>query len=257
MARSSHILSLLAAHNYPTMQMRFICRALTNYVSGDVLDIGGALQEHIEDLLPHVHSYIVASQKYYRHDIPEAVNLEFRHMNFPPFSTFQSAQFDTVICCFSLERIKNDFLLIREIQRVLRPGGKLLVITPNQQTSLAKNPFNLREYTEDELKNLISCTLKLKETLGIYGNRRITLYRERDRRMSESFLGFDFLMLHRWIPRKIQQLPFGFLENIKRRRLLITNRKLVSSIHEDDFFLQPADDRCINFFFVAEKPDRE
>ncbi|HIW19212.1 MAG TPA: class I SAM-dependent methyltransferase, partial [Candidatus Alistipes pullicola] len=170
MARSSHILSLLATRNYPTMQMRFICRALTDYVSGDVLDIGGALQEHIENLLPHVHSYIVASQKHYRHAIPEAVNLEFRHMNFPPFSTFQGAQFDTVLCCFALERIKNDFLLIREIQRVLRPGGKLIVITPNQKTSFANNPFNFREYTEDELKNLISCTLRLKEALGIYGN---------------------------------------------------------------------------------------
>ena len=64
-------------------------------------------------------------------------------------------------------------------------------------------------------------------------------------------------MLHRWIPRKIQQLPFSFLENLKRRRLLIMNRKLVTSIHEDDFFLGPVNERCINFFFVAEKPDRE
>ena len=257
MDQSSHILSLLAAHNYPTKQMRFICRTVADPLSGDVLDIGGMLQEHIEDLLPHVHSYIVASPKRYRHAIPEAVNLEFRYMKFPPFTTFHGAQFDNVICYYSLERIKNDFLLIREIHRILRPGGKLIVITPNKQTSFLNNPFNLREYTGDELKNLLSCTFRLKETLGIYGNRRIALYRERDRRISESFLGFDFLMLHRWIPRKIQQLPFGFLENLKRRRLLVMNRKLVSSIHEDDFFLRTADHRCIDFLFVAEKPDRE
>lgn len=46
-------------------------------------------------------------------------------------SIYDSEMFDSVICGDVLEHIENHFFLVREISRVLKPGGRVIFSTPN------------------------------------------------------------------------------------------------------------------------------
>ena len=59
--------------------------------------------------------------------------------------------FDVVICYHILEHIEDDQTAIKELYRVLKPGGKLLVQTPFKEGDIYENP--LITSTTDRLKH--------------------------------------------------------------------------------------------------------
>ena len=78
--------------------------------------------------------------------------VDFHHMFFPPFTDLQSDSFDVVVSFQVIEHIKKDRFFLEEIYRVLRPGGKAIISTPNIKMTLTRNPWHEREYTSQELK---------------------------------------------------------------------------------------------------------
>jgi SAM-dependent methyltransferase len=76
----------------------------------------------------------------------------------PPIP-FPEASFDFVVCFETVEHVADDLEFIREIRRVLRPGGELLISTPNKDISapgdVPLNEWHLREYTLVSLKTLL------------------------------------------------------------------------------------------------------
>lgn len=44
---------------------------------------------------------------------------------------FGDAEFDTVVCADGIEHVENPFHVVREARRVLAPGGRLILSTPN------------------------------------------------------------------------------------------------------------------------------
>jgi SAM-dependent methyltransferase len=76
----------------------------------------------------------------------------------PPIP-FPNDAFDFVVSFETVEHIADDFEFIREINRVLRPGGTLLMSTPNKDISapggVPLNQWHIREYTLDSLSALL------------------------------------------------------------------------------------------------------
>jgi ubiquinone/menaquinone biosynthesis C-methylase UbiE len=86
---------------------------------------------------------------------------------------FASGSFDFVLCSHVLEHIKDDFLAMRELARLVRCGGLVLVAVPNEgcllamlrnkliQRSIAKSTDHVQFYTAKKLMTkLISSGLK-------------------------------------------------------------------------------------------------
>jgi SAM-dependent methyltransferase len=76
----------------------------------------------------------------------------------PPIP-FGDDAFDFVVSFETLEHIQDDVEFIREIKRVLRPGGTLLISTPNADisapTGVPLNQWHIREYTMTSLTTLL------------------------------------------------------------------------------------------------------
>ena len=92
------------------------------------------------------------------------------------------AGMDVVATLQVIEHVWDHPQFVRECARVLRPGGTLLVTTPNRLTfspGLDKpvNPFHTREFTAAELTRLLSrCGFAVNDVLGLHtGARLVTL----------------------------------------------------------------------------------
>ena len=161
--------------------------------------------------------------------------------------------FDFVISFQVIEHIKRDLELVREVKRVLRPGGKFIVTTPNAPMSLTRNPWHIREYTAAELRSLLGSEFSSVEALGVSGNARVMEYYEQNRRSVKRITRFDILDLQHRLPRCLLQFPYDVLNRINRRRLLKSNTDLTTSIRMDDYRIGPVTDESFDLFFVAEK----
>jgi SAM-dependent methyltransferase len=62
---------------------------------------------------------------------------------------YKDHEFDCVTCVEGIEHIENPHLLIREIARVLKTGGRLVITTPNIMNIKSRLYFLLRSYFDD------------------------------------------------------------------------------------------------------------
>jgi O-antigen biosynthesis protein len=65
---------------------------------------------------------------------------------------FGDGEFDVVVCFEVIAHVLDTELVLDELHRVLRPGGMLLISSPNRDVYPAGNPLHLREMTRDELE---------------------------------------------------------------------------------------------------------
>lgn len=82
--------------------------------------------------------------------------------------TFKNNTFDRVLSMETIEHIENEDQYCREINRVLKSNGKLIMSTP--QNSMGHIPINaqhIREYSLPQLQDLIKKNFIIEETIGI------------------------------------------------------------------------------------------
>ena len=123
------------------------------------------LQEPILDIGPQKQSY---STKLFKK------NFDYRTLDIDPnadadyiadicwMPEITSETFGTIICTEVLEHTKNPFLAVAELNRILKPGGYLLLSTPFNLRIHGPSPDCWR-FTEDGLKILLSSNFKIIE----------------------------------------------------------------------------------------------
>jgi SAM-dependent methyltransferase len=66
---------------------------------------------------------------------------------------YQVDSYDCVVCFETIEHLADPERGLDEFRRILRPGGLLLVSSPNRGVYPEGNPFHLHEYTSVELED--------------------------------------------------------------------------------------------------------
>lgn len=220
-------------------------------VSGRVLEIGTGMGYGVEVVAPAAERFItVDKSQAYSVDLPS--NTEFRQMTVPPLD-FADESFDYVISFQVIEHIKRDRDFVKEVSRVLRKGGSFIVSTPNAPMSLTRNPWHVREYRAEELRQLLAPHFESVEMLGVDGNEKVMAYYEKNREGVRRITRFDPLDLQHRLPRWMLQLPYDLLNRLNRRRLLSQNSDLTTSITRDDYRIGPVTDRSFDLYFIARK----
>lgn len=99
--------------------------------------------------------YNASNIRFYQRD---ATKLEFKQ------------QFDVAVCFQIIEHIDNISDFIERIKRLVKPGGKILISTPNVKETKKgqrKNPYHLNEMTFAQFNNLLQKHFSTCELLGV------------------------------------------------------------------------------------------
>ena len=136
---------------------------------------------------------------------------------------------DLVVSFETIEHVSDAAALLAELRRVLRPGGCLVLSTPNRDLrGHTDNPFHVREFTGPELRDLL---------LSCFGE--VELYGQR---VSSAYRYVPFLLIERsWQPSELawkllNRFPFELKDGIARR---LTGRSFYPS--EVDYVFRPND----------------
>ncbi len=220
-------------------------------ISGSVLEIGTGSGYGVDIIAPHAEEFVTID----KHQTPmnSSSAVKFIQMNVPPLHGIPSNSFDFVITFQVIEHIQNDGLFLKEINRVLKSGGKLIVTTPNKKMSITRNPWHIREYTVQELEKLLLSHFKKAEKLGVFGNESIMDYYIKNKASVKRITRFDIFNLQYRLPRQLLQIPYDILNRLNRKKLLNSNKELVTRITHEDYNIRAADDSCFDLFFIAEK----
>ena len=226
-----------------------------NIISGKVLEIGCGEGYGMSILAPKSTEYLAIDKYKTTIDptLPDVGKIKFKQMNIPPFIGIEDSSFDYVVSFQVIEHIEEDDFFSREIFRVLKPGGKLILTTPNIKMSLTRNPWHIREYTRHGLSNVLKSVFPEVEMKGVFGNDTVMAYYHANKKSVEKITRFDLLNLQYKLPRKVLQIPYDVLNRLNRKKLHKQNTTVSANVKMDDYFIDQAKDNCLDLFVIAHK----
>jgi len=224
-------------------------------ISGTVLEIGSGEGYGIMELAPRAEHYIAIDK--YNTQISDKLNAEnnitFIQANIPPLKGIEDNSVDFVVTFQVIEHIKDDKQFLREIYRVLKPGGKMILTTPNILMSLTRNPWHFREYTPDKMREVLESSFEKYELRGVFGNEKTMEYYIKNKESVNKIIRFDIFNMQYWLPRWILRIPYDILNRFNRHNLQDDNQDIVNTIRHTDYSILASNNECFDHYCIATK----
>ena len=225
------------------------------YVTGDVLEVGCGEGRGIERLTKNARSFTAVDKikpviEELKQKYPGG---RFLSMNIPPLSGLEDNAYDLLVSFQVIEHIKDDVLFLKEIHRVMRPGGTALLTTPNRRLTLTRNPWHIREYLPEELEALARKIFPEVTVKGITGNNKVMTYYEENKKSVKRFTRWDILDLQHKLPAGILRLPYEILNRLNRNKLQASGSELVRSIRHEDYILTEDPTQSLDLLLIVKK----
>lgn len=229
--------------------------AVIELIKGDVLEVGCGEGRGIQLIMSKAKSFTAIDKI---EGIIEGLRIKypsgkFLSGNIPPFAGIENDSFDTILSFQVIEHIKKDGLFLQEIARVLRPGGKAYLTTPNRVMSLTRNPWHIREYTAEELLALASKYFRNITMMGITGDDKVMSYYQQNKKSVKRIARLDILDLQHRLPASLLKIPYELLNRWNRNKLKQADNALVSAITHENYSLTVEPSHALDLFLVVEK----
>lgn len=127
-------------------------------------------------------------------------------------------QYDLVLNFQVLEHIQDDAAFVARLRDFVKPGGRLLLTTPNRLMSFSENPYHIREYTAPELTALLKQVFPNVRVTGMHGNAKVRAFDDEREKAVQRILKLDPLGLRDLIPRSVVEFAFAKLALLVRRQ---------------------------------------
>lgn len=240
--------------NYVFQRSRLAYVETAKLTNGKILELGSGEGYGMKEIAPTCDSYLMLDKYMFDlNKIEDKNKVKFRKMEFPPLDGIEDNTYDFAVSFQVIEHMIKDHLYLKEIHRILKPGGKLIVTTPNKKMSLTRNPWHIREYTFEELKELMAKYFSEVTANGVFAGPKAMEYYIKNKESVHKIMRFDILNLQYRLPRQLLEVPYDILNRLNRKKLLRQNTNLTTGIKMEDYFVAPADDNCIDLFYIAEK----
>jgi SAM-dependent methyltransferase len=218
----------------PTWQRHVAAYALCErYLpSGRIADIGCGVGHSYRLLAPRETVGVDVDATVLRGQERETVAADMRRL------PFADCQFDGVIAVHSLEHVPDPERALMEMERILKPGGSVAVVTPNRLTFARPDeiidPYHYVEYDPAELASLSDRIFASVEMAGIFGSDRYRAIVAGEHAKLERLLRRDPLRLRRLVPRTARQRLYDW--RLGRERSGLDPR--AAAITVEDFSLR-------------------
>jgi ubiquinone/menaquinone biosynthesis C-methylase UbiE len=227
----------------------------TDYIHGNVLEVGCGEGRGVSLLMEKAEQFTAVDK------IEEALIVlrerfpggKFSSMNIPPLGGLKDNTYDCVVSFQVIEHIQNDALYLKEINRVLKPGGVALITTPNRRRSLSRNPWHIREYLASELTALAQGIFSSVEMKGITGNEIVMQYYEENKKSVDRIMRWDIFNLQYNLPAWMLRAPYEILNRRNRNKLQSGDTTLVSSIKHEHYLVTDQADDALDLLLIAKK----
>jgi len=160
--------------------------------------------------------------------------------------------FDMVLSFQVIEHLRDPGPYLRELARVVRRDGTVLVTTPNRLTSDGMNPFHVHEYVADELAERLREQFAHVEMRGVGASPDAARYLAARLRRLRMMARLDPLALRDRLPRWLVEWLFGRLAVVLRRGL--QRRGELPRVTPADFPVGPATVDCVDLLAVCRGP---
>ncbi|MBU0923017.1 class I SAM-dependent methyltransferase [Patescibacteria group bacterium] len=164
---------------------------------------------------------------------------------------FEDSKFDAACSFEVIEHLKDTHKFMKEVHRVLRPGGKFILSTPNKffhsTGDKLKSPYHIKEYTAEELGHLLN---KYFKTVGIKSQtkskRAKTALKDfmASQKARERFVVSDILRIRKIIPQAFKEKVWKCLGGL-------FGRKSQENLETRDFPIKPGNLSKAEYFVAV------
>ncbi len=226
-----------------------------SYVHGDLLEVGCGEGRGVGTLINQSRSFTAVDKI---DNLIDSLQREFPTgkficMNIPPLNGLEDNAYDSIVSFQVIEHIEDDGLFLKEIHRVLKPGGVALLTTPNRKMSLSRNPWHIREYLPEELKSLAEKIFAKVEMKGITGNEKVMAYYEKNKKSVNRITRFDIFNLQYNLPASVLRIPYEILNRWNRNKLQSSDQNLVFDIKHEDYLVVDNAADALDLLLVVRK----
>lgn len=138
---------------------RYWARKIAPFVSGDVLEVGSGIGSNVAYLRPSIRSYlglepddsmVVTARR--QHEDP-SVSFEIGTLQ-----SLEARPFDTILYLDVLEHIEDDRAELARTASYLRPGGRVIVLSPAHQLLFSEFDRSIGHFRRYSRESLVAIT---------------------------------------------------------------------------------------------------